>query len=73
MALANRDVPCGGGIPPSASGGWWPSTASVAELTVSRISPATPSELGLDRIEVWVPQAHAPDAEAKVDFGKFQP
>ena len=29
------------------------------------------TELGLDRIEVSVPQAHPPGAEAEVDFGEF--
>src|SRR5258708_37808255 len=29
------------------------------------------TELGLDRVEVSVPQAHPPGAEAEVDFGEF--
>src|SRR5215831_9712545 len=29
------------------------------------------AELGLDRVEVMVPQAHPPGAEAEVDFGEF--
>ena len=28
-------------------------------------------ELGLDRVEVAVPQTHLPGAEAEVDFGEF--
>ena len=33
--------------------------------------PAAGAELGLDEVEVTVPQAHAPGAEAEVDFGEF--
>jgi hypothetical protein len=29
------------------------------------------AELGLDRVEVTVRQAHAPGAEAEVDFAEF--
>jgi transposase len=29
------------------------------------------AELGLDKTEVMMPQAHAPGAEAEVDFGEF--
>jgi transposase len=45
--------------------------ASVAEVTVSRYVAARRAELGLDKAEVMVPQAHAPGAEAEVDFGEF--
>ena len=45
--------------------------ASVAEVTVSRYVARRRAELGLDNIEVMVPQAHAPGAEAEVDFGEF--
>jgi len=45
--------------------------AVLAEVTVSRYVARRRAELGLDRIEVTVPQAHAPGAEAEVDFGEF--
>jgi len=45
--------------------------ASVAEVTVSRYVARRRAELGLDKTEVMVPQAHAPGAEAEVDFGEF--
>jgi transposase len=45
--------------------------ASLAEVTVSRYVARRRIELGLDRTEVMVPQAHAPGAEAEVDFGEF--
>jgi transposase len=45
--------------------------ASVAEVTVSRYVARRRAELGLDRTEVMVPQAHVPGAEAEVDFGEF--
>jgi transposase len=45
--------------------------ASVAEVTVSRYVARRRGELGLDKAEVMVPQAHAPGAEAEVDFGEF--
>jgi transposase len=45
--------------------------ASVAEVTVSRYVARRRAELGLDHIEVTVPQAHLPGAEAEVDFGEF--
>jgi transposase len=45
--------------------------ASLAEVTVSRYVARRRTELGLDRIEVTVPQAHPPGAEAEVDFGEF--
>ncbi|HEX5117658.1 MAG TPA: hypothetical protein VFW65_20890 [Pseudonocardiaceae bacterium] len=46
--------------------------ATLAEVTVSRYVTARRIELGLDRIEVAVPQAHLPGAEAEVDFGEFR-
>ena len=45
--------------------------ASVAEVTVSRYVARRRGELGLDKVQVVVPQAHAPGAEAEVDFGEF--
>jgi transposase len=45
--------------------------AGVAEVTVSRYVARRREELGLDKTEVMVPQAHAPGAEAEVDFGEF--
>jgi transposase len=45
--------------------------ATVAEVTVSRYVARRREELGLDKTEVMVPQAHAPGAEAEVDFGEF--
>jgi hypothetical protein len=45
--------------------------ASVAEVTVSRYVARRRAELGLDNIEVMVPQSHEPGAEAEVDFGEF--
>ncbi|HEY1570090.1 MAG TPA: IS21 family transposase [Pseudonocardiaceae bacterium] len=45
--------------------------ARLAEVTVSRYVTARRVELGLDRVEVAVPQAHLPGAEAEVDFGEF--
>jgi transposase len=45
--------------------------ASVAEVTVSRYVARRRAELGLDRVEVAVPQAHLPGAEAEVDFAEF--
>ena len=45
--------------------------ASVAEVTVSRYVARRRTELGLERVQVMVPQAHAPGAEAEVDFGEF--
>jgi transposase len=46
--------------------------ATLAEVTVSRYVAARRVQLGLDRIEVAVPQAHAAGAEAEVDFGEFR-
>ncbi len=45
--------------------------ASLAEVTVSRYVARRRVELGLDRVEVAVPQTHEPGAEAEVDFGEF--
>jgi len=45
--------------------------ATVAEVTVSRYVARRRAELGLDTIEVMVPQSHEPGAEAEVDFGEF--
>ena len=45
--------------------------ATLAEVTVLRYVARRRQELGLDKAEVMVPQAHAPGAEAEVDFGEF--
>jgi transposase len=45
--------------------------ASLSEITVSRYVARRKVELGLDRVEVAVPQTHPPGAEAEVDFGEF--
>lgn len=45
--------------------------AQVAEVTVSRYAAHRRIKLGLDRVEVMVPQTHPPGAEAEVDFGEF--
>jgi transposase/predicted nucleic acid-binding protein len=45
--------------------------ATVAEVTVSRYVARRRQELGLENTEVMVSQAHAPGAEAEVDFGEF--
>jgi transposase len=45
--------------------------AALSEVTVSRYVARRRTELGLDRVEVSVPQAHPPGAEAEVDFGEF--
>jgi transposase len=45
--------------------------AGLAEVTVSRYVARRRAELGLDKVQVMVPQAHAPGAEAEVDFGEF--
>jgi len=45
--------------------------ASVSEVTVSRYVARRRAELGLQHVEVAVPQAHLPGAEAEVDFGEF--
>ena len=46
--------------------------ARVAEVTVSRYVAARRVEIGLVDREVFVPQVHAPGAEAEVDFGEFE-
>ena len=46
--------------------------ASLSEVTVSRYVARRRVELGLDGVEVMVPQTHSPGAEAEVDFGEFQ-
>jgi transposase len=45
--------------------------AALAEVTVSRYVARRRAELGLDKVQVMVPQAHAAGAEAEVDFGEF--
>ncbi|WP_291417621.1 hypothetical protein [Actinophytocola sp.] len=45
--------------------------ARLAEVTVSRYVARRRVELGVDRVEVAVPQTHPPGAEAEVDFGEF--
>ena len=45
--------------------------ATLAEVTVSRYVARRRAELGLDTVQVMVPQAHAPGAAAEVDFGEF--
>ena len=45
--------------------------ASLAEVTVSRYVAQRRRELGLDEVEVAIPQTHLPGAEAEVDFGEF--
>ncbi len=45
--------------------------ARVSEVTVSRYVARRRVELGLDRVEVAVPQTHPAGAEAEVDFGEF--
>lgn len=45
--------------------------ATCSEVTVSRYVAKHRIELGLNRIEVAVPQTHLPGAEAEVDFGEF--
>src|SRR6266571_5214787 len=45
--------------------------ATLAEVTVSRYVARRRVELGLDRVQVAVPQTHPPGAEAEVDFGEF--
>jgi transposase len=45
--------------------------ATVSEVTVSRYVARRRAELGLDRVDVAVPQSHEPGAEAEVDFGEF--
>jgi transposase len=43
----------------------------VAEATVSRYVARRRAELGLEQVQVMVPQSHEPGAEAEVDFGEF--
>jgi transposase len=45
--------------------------AVCSEVTVSRYVARRRAELGLGHVEVAVPQAHLPGAEAEVDFGEF--
>jgi hypothetical protein len=45
--------------------------AALSEVTVSRYVARRRGDLGLDRAEVSVPQAHLAGAEAEVDFGEF--
>jgi transposase len=45
--------------------------AGLAEVTVSRYVARRRAELGLDKVQVTVPQSHEPGAEAEVDFGEF--
>jgi transposase len=45
--------------------------ATVSEVTVSRYVAARRIALGLVEVDVYVPQDHAPGAEAEVDFGEF--
>ncbi|MDT4908709.1 MAG: hypothetical protein QOI69_1950 [Pseudonocardiales bacterium] len=45
--------------------------ATVSEITVSRQVARRRTELGLNQVEVAIPQTHLPGAEAEVDFGEF--
>ena len=45
--------------------------AQLAEVTVSRYVARRREELGQTKVEVAIPQTHAPGAEAEVDFGEF--
>jgi transposase len=45
--------------------------ATCSEVSVSRFVARRRAELGLDRVQVSVPQEHLPGAEAEVDFGEF--
>ncbi len=45
--------------------------ATCSEVTVSRYVARRRAELGLEHVDVAVPQAHPPGAEAEVDFGEF--
>jgi transposase len=45
--------------------------AGVAGVTVSRYAAARRAGLGLGKVQVTVPQAHLPGAEAEVGFGEF--
>ncbi len=46
--------------------------ATCSEVTVSRYVARRRAELGLEHVDVAVPQSHPPGAEAEVDFGEFQ-
>jgi hypothetical protein len=45
--------------------------AGLAEVTMSRYVARHRAELGLEQVQVMVPQCHEPGAEAEVDFGEF--
>lgn len=45
--------------------------AQLSEVTVSRQVARRRVELGLNKVEVMIPQIHLPGAEAEVDFGEF--
>ena len=45
--------------------------AKCAQVTISRYVARRRIELGLDRVQVAVPQTHLPGAEAEADFGEF--
>jgi transposase len=45
--------------------------AVVSEVTVSRYVARRRAELGLDQVQVMVPQSHEPGAEAGAGFGEF--
>jgi transposase len=45
--------------------------AAVPEVTVSRYVGRRRAGLGLENVDVAVPQTHLPGAEAEVDFGEF--
>src|SRR5258708_16459425 len=44
--------------------------AACSEVTGSRYVARRRAELGLNRVEVMVPQCHEPGAEAQADFGE---
>jgi hypothetical protein len=45
--------------------------ATCSKVSVSRYVARRRAELGLQHVEVAVPQEHLPGAEAEVDFGEF--
>jgi transposase len=45
--------------------------ATCSEVSVSRYVARRRAELGLQHVDVAVPQTHLPGAEAEVDFGEF--
>jgi transposase len=45
--------------------------ATCSEVSVSRYVARRRAELGLEHVQVAVPQQHLPGAEAEVDFGEF--